>query len=86
MQVLEHVQGTQDVVPLIEIGVTTVYVRENVTQQTDDEGNQYWDYKEIQYTLPEYLELLTSIQQSDKAETDNAIAELSIVIGELMNV
>lgn len=86
MRLIHDVQGTQEIVPSVEIGVTTVYVREDIERRTDSEGNPYWNYTEYQYTLPEYIEIISNQNTTDKENIDNAIAELSIVIGGLMNV
>lgn len=94
---IEKVQGSQNEVPKLEINIDTVYLRDNIVKKSDDEGNSYWEYDEIQMTLNEYfkkiipdnekasaeLSLLFSTYQ---AQVDAALAELSILVGGKDNV
>ena len=94
---LKSVKGTQLYVPRIEINIDTVYIRENIKEKYDEENHRYWEYDEIQLSIPEYfkniipenekaigeLSLLFSSYQS---QVDQALAELSILIGEMKNV
>ena len=94
---LKGVRGTQIKVPTFEINVDTVYLRDNIIEKYDGDGNKYWEYDEIQLTLSEYfkniipenekaigeLSLLFSTYQS---QVDEALAELSILIGGISNV
>lgn len=94
---IEKVQGSQNKVPKLEINIDTVYLRDNIVKKSDDEGNSYWEYDEIQMTLNEYfkkiipdnekasaeLSLLFSTYQ---AQVDAALAELSILVGGKDNV
>lgn len=94
---LKGVRGTQIKVPTLEVNVDTVYLRDNIIEKYDEDGNKYWEYDEIQLTLSEYfksiipenekaigeLSLLFSIYQS---QVDEALAELSILIGGISNV
>ena len=94
---LKGVRGTQIKVPTLEVNVDTVYLRDNIIEKYDEDGNEYWKYDEIQLTLSEYfkniipenekaigeLSLLFSTYQS---QVDEALAELSILIGGMSNV
>ena len=94
---LVGVRGTQLSVSKLEINVDTVYIRDNIIEKYDEDGNKYWEYDEIQLTLSEYfkniipenekaigeLSLLFSTYQS---QVDEALAELSILIGGISNV
>lgn len=94
---LKGVKGTQIKVPTLEVNVDTVYLRDNIIEKYDEDGNKYWEYDEIQLTLSEYfkniipenekaigeLSLLFSTYQS---QVDEALAELSILIGGISNV
>ena len=47
----------------VEVGVTTAYLRRNISEVKDNEGNQAWSYEECQMSLAEYekyLEVLAS--------------------------
>lgn len=93
----KKVQGSQNEVPKLEINVDTVYLRDNIVKKSNEEGNPYWEYDEVQMTLNEYfkkvipdnekasaeLSLLFSTYQ---AQVDSALAELSILIGGKDNV
>lgn len=37
-----------------EVGKTTAYIRRNIKQITDDDGNDAWEYEECQMSLAEY--------------------------------
>ena len=94
---LKGVRGTQIKVPTLEVNVDTVYLRDNIIEKYDEDRNKYWEYDEIQLTLSEYfkniipenekaigeLSLLFSTYQS---QVDEALAELSILIGGISNV
>lgn len=80
MKKLVGVQGTQEKVPKLEINVDTVYIRSNIEQKQDKEGNNYWQYDEIQYSIIEYLK---KVVVENEEITDSAIAELSTLITEL---
>lgn len=53
MKTIKNCQGTMETCPPLEIGVDTVYVRENIKRVTIDEM-EMWQYDETQYTLEEY--------------------------------
>ena len=59
MKIFQNVRGSQETVPQIEINVDTVYVRSNIERiETDDFTG--WEYEEVQYSVREYIENLTS--------------------------
>ena len=47
MLVNYNVQGTQENVPTLEINVDTVYLRSNIKQKINEEGQLYWEYDEF---------------------------------------
>ena len=92
MLVNYNVQGTQENVPTLEINVDTVYLRSNIKQKINEEGQLYWEYDETQLTLEEYFKKvlpenelaiieLSSIFADYQAQIDDALAELSMAIG-----
>lgn len=92
MLVNYNVQGTQENVPTLEINVDTVYLRSNIKQKINEEGQLYWEYDETQLTLEEYFKKvlpenelaiieLSSIFAAYQAQIDDALAELSMAIG-----
>ena len=94
---LKGVRGTQIKVPTLEVNVDTVYLRDNIIEKYDEDGNKYWEYDEIQLTLSEYFKNI--IPENEKAigelsllfstyesQVDRALAELSILIGGIANV
>lgn len=94
---LKNVTGTQSEVPPLEINVDTVYIRTNIVQEIDENGNFYWKYDEEQLSLIEYFKKilpenesaiieLTNLLYSYQNSINNALAELSIIIGEKNNV
>ena len=94
---LKSVKGTQLYVPRIEINIDTVYIRENIKEKYDQENHRYWEYDEIQLSIPEYFKSiipenekaigeLSLLFSSYQAQVDQALAELSILIGEMKNV
>lgn len=95
MTTIKNVRGTQITVPETEINIDTVYLRSNIHQVQDEEGNFLWEYDEQQLTVPEYLKIIVPQNQeiSDNAITelltlfvsyqeqvDNAIADLTILL------
>lgn len=92
MIILNGVRGTQQTVPKLEINVDTVYIRDNIVEKYDEENNKYWEYDEIQLTFSEYFKRiipenenaiaeLSALFSSYQEQVDNALAELSILIG-----
>ena len=94
---LKGVKGTQLKVPKLEVNVDTVYIRDNIIEKQDEDGNKYWEYDEIQLTLAEYFKSiipenekaigeLSLLFSSYQSQVDSALAELSILIGGMSNV
>ena len=94
---LKSVKGTQLYVPRIEINIDTVYIRENIKEKYDEENNRYWEYDETQLSIPEYFKSiipenekaigeLSLLFSSYQSQVDQALAELSILIGEMKDV
>lgn len=92
MLVLNGVKGTQQTVPKLEVNVDTVYIRDNIVEKYDEKNNKYWEYDEIQLTFSEYFKRiipenenaiaeLSALFSSYQEQVDNALAELSILIG-----
>ena len=92
MIILKGVRGTQQTVPKLEVNVDTVYIRDNIVEKYDEENNKYWEYDEIQLTFSEYFKRiipenenaiaeLSALFSSYQEQVDNALAELSILIG-----
>lgn len=83
----KNVHGTQETVPELEINIDTVYIRSNIHKTTvnmgEDEHIEVWEYDEQQYTIPEYL---NKVLPENQKTTDTAIAELSMLVGGLINV
>ena len=76
----------------LEINVDTVYKRFNIVSIQNEENRTEYTYDEDQYTILEYLKEifpeteiglseLSTLLASYQAQIDQAIAELSIVIG-----
>lgn len=91
------VQGTQDKVLPLELNVDTVYIRTNITQKINEEGQKYWEYDETQLTFEEYFKQtipeqeqaigeLTTLFSEYQRQIDSAIAELTMLIGRNDNV
>lgn len=68
----KQIHGTQEKVEPIEMNYNTIYIRNNIKQ--DEEG---WVYDEIQMSLQEYL---SQIIPQNQETTDEAIAELSMLL------
>lgn len=58
--------------PLI-IGKTTVYVHNNISEKTDEEGKIYYEYEEIQYDKDEYLKKMCDENEVIKSALDALI-------------
>ena len=70
----------------VEVGKTTAYLRRNIEQTIDGEGNDAWSYEECQMSLAEYekyLELMESpemliiLERFEMQEEENADALLN---------
>lgn len=64
-------------VPNIEVNKDTVYIRSNIAQ-IDTEDFKGWEYDEIQYDSREYLENLTTTQ-----DTQSIAMLLAILMSEI---
>lgn len=53
MKTIKNCQGTMEICLPLEIGVDTVYVRENIKRVTFNEM-EMWQYDETQYSIEEY--------------------------------
>ena len=58
---MTKVRGTMEKVPNVEVNVDTVYIRSNITK-VEEEDFKGWEYDEIQYSVKEYIENLSAIQ------------------------
>lgn len=72
------IHGSMDSVPLCEVNVDTVYLRENVVRVDIDEQDGQsafhgWKYDETQLTYGEYIDIL----QRKIRESESLINELS---------
>ena len=77
MKVIENVTGNGAQAQPLIVGVSTVYVHENITPVTepDESGNvpeDMYRYREIQYTKDEYIELI-STEKDELADTVESI-------------
>lgn len=58
MQEFKNIQGTQQIVPLIECNIDTVYIRSNIKDIHTTEMPILWQYDEMQLTKDEYCNLV----------------------------
>ena len=75
----------------VEVGKTTAYLRRNIEQIIDGEGNDAWSYEECQMSLAEYekyLEVVSSAEMSillekfenqEKASADTLLNQMEIM-------
>ena len=63
MKIYNKVRGTMLTVPNIEVNKDTVYIRSNIKQITDEDFTG-WEYDEVQYDSREYIESLTTVQDT----------------------
>lgn len=70
MKITQSVRSTREYVPSIEVNknrygmADTVYIRSNIKRVEEVEFSG-WEYDEIEYTIHEYLENLTSEEDSE---------------------
>lgn len=77
MKTIKKCQGSMQICLPLEIGVDTVYVRENIKRVSVDE-TEMWQYDETQYTIEEYDKI--------KIQTlEQAIVELTLMVGGATN-
>jgi hypothetical protein len=56
--------------PLL-VGKTTVYVRTNIVIEQGEDGREIARYNEIQYTLPEYVQMMANRLAQLEAKADH---------------
>lgn len=66
MRQYNGVIGSQEVVQRVEVGMDTVYVRTGVERITINE-QEFWQYDEVQYTLPEYIHIMQAAMNEKDA-------------------
>lgn len=84
----KKVQGTQNSAPFlidIESSPTTVYERRNVKKKQDEEGNDYWEYEEREFTKNEYILRQSSqmVSKEDNLVNQAALADIYELILEI---
>lgn len=68
-----NVKGYQEIVPLIEVNVDTVYVRSNIVRVQTEEFTG-WQYDETQYDKNEYIENIHSLKiENVKLQQENEL-------------
>ena len=92
--------GKDREIPELEVGTDTVYKRYNIHTYIDSDGNEGYEYDEdelslIEYfkdTLPEDREItektlgeLSTLFSLYQQQVDSTLAELSILLGEVIN-
>ena len=77
MKVYNKVRGTMSAVPNIEVNKDTVYIRSNIIQITNEDFTG-WEYDEIQYDSKEYIENLTTAQ-----DTQSIAMLISLLMSEI---
>lgn len=76
MQIHKSVRSSQVEIPgKIEVGVDTVYIRENIVEITE-ENFRGWEYKETQFTKDEYIRLIAEENYKNQSEQAQANAEM----------
>lgn len=60
---MKRVRGTQELVKNIEVNVDTVYIRTDI-RRIETENFVGWEYEEQQFKKDEYIENLTSSEDS----------------------
>lgn len=63
MKIYNKTRGTMNIVPSIEVDKDTVYIRSNINK-VDLEDFKGFEYDEIQYDVKEYIENLTTTQDT----------------------
>ena len=62
MKCIENVIGGRKSAKPVIIGKTTVYVHSNIKKLDDSDGNNLYQYDEIQYPKDEYIQLMADRQ------------------------
>ena len=60
---IKKVRGSQETVPALEVNIDTVYVRTGIIA-ISEEGFNGWEYDEIQYSIQEWIQLMSGEQQA----------------------
>ncbi|WP_342541055.1 hypothetical protein MHI39_08255 [Heyndrickxia sp. FSL K6-6286] len=77
MREVSNVRSTNPNKPSkIEVGVTTVYVRNNI-QSINEEDFIGWQYDEIQYCKDEYIEMIANDKYNLQKENEELKSNLS---------
>lgn len=63
MKVYNKIRGTMKLVSSVEVNKDTVYIRSNITA-IEEETFKGFEYDEIQYDIKEYIENLTTSQDT----------------------
>lgn len=63
MKVYNRIRGTMNTVANVEVNKDTVYIRSNIVE-VNEEDFKGWEYDEVQYEVKEYIENLTTIQDT----------------------
>ena len=83
MELFNNVRSTAISVPLIEVNVDTVYVRNNIKRIVEGYFDG-WEYDETQYSVNEYIEQLT--KEEDSSMLALMVSMLMDEVDELKNV
>lgn len=85
MKIIKNCQGSMVECLPLEFGKDTVYVRENIKRITI-ENMELWQYDETQYSLEEYDKIKINNLETKNATLEQAIVELTLMIGGATNV
>jgi len=77
MKVYNKIRGTMNTVPNIEVNKDTVYIRTNIVQ-INTEDFKGFEYDEVQYNVKEYMENLTTTQ-----DTQSIAMLISLLMSEM---
>ena len=77
MKVYNKIRGTMNTVPNIEVNKDTVYIRTNIVQ-INTEDFKGFEYDEVQYNVEEYMENLTTTQ-----DTQSIAMLISLLMSEM---
>lgn len=84
MQIYKNVKSSQIENPgKIEVGIDTVYIRENITKITE-ENFQGWGYDEKQFSKDEYIKFIAEENYKNQSEQAQANAEMVELVFSLM--
>lgn len=77
MKIFQEVRSTAKQVPYVEVNKDTVYVRSDI-EKVEEVGFSGWEYNEVQYGLQEYIENLSTTN-----DTDSITLLLSMLMSEI---